>query len=237
MVILSTYLRILILLAVVPGILLFCYIYRLDSIEKEPPALIARLFLAGALSTIAAYILERIGMAIVDNVFPRDMALAAAVTEYFVVVAMVEEGGKFFCLRKITWRDPNFNYRFDAVVYAVSVGLGFAILENIEYAFSYGVATTLVRAVTAVPAHTIFAIFMGHFYGQAKYNEDLGRYGRRNADLVIAYLLPVFLHGIYDFVASGGGTVMTVLFVVFIVLLDIVAFLQVRRYSRDDTPA
>ena len=40
--------------ALVPAIVLMCYVYNKDKIEKEPFGLILRLFLFGALSTVAA---------------------------------------------------------------------------------------------------------------------------------------------------------------------------------------
>ena len=43
------------------------------------------------------------------------------------------------------WRDPNFNYRFDGIVYAVFVSLGFAAFENISYVVGYGLTTAVAR--------------------------------------------------------------------------------------------
>ncbi len=86
----------------------------------------------------------------------------------FLVVAVVEEGTKFVFLKLRTWRDPNFNFRFDGIVYAVFVSLGFAAFENINYVLGYGLTVALPRAVLAIPAHMGFAVFMGLFYGRGK---------------------------------------------------------------------
>ena len=51
----------------------------------------------------------------------------------FLVVAVVEEGTKFWMLKRRTWNHPAFNYRFDGIVYAVFVSLGFAAYENTTY--------------------------------------------------------------------------------------------------------
>ena len=53
-------------------------------------------------------------------------------------VGLIEEGCKFFFLYKKTWKNVNFNYTFDGIVYAVTVSLGFAAIENIIYVFNYG---------------------------------------------------------------------------------------------------
>ena len=48
-------------------------------------------------------------------------------------------------------KNRHFNCLFDGVIYAVFASLGFAALENVLYAFSYGMETVLMRAVTSVP--------------------------------------------------------------------------------------
>ena len=87
---------------------------------------------------------------------------------YFGVVAFSEEGAKYFLLKRRTWNSAAFNCQFDGVVYAVFVSLGFALWENISYVLMYGLSTALVRAVTAVPGHACFGVFMGVWYGLAK---------------------------------------------------------------------
>lgn len=82
---------------------------------------------------------------------------------YFVVVALSEEGFKYLLLKKRTWYSSEFNCQFDGVVYAVFVALGFALWENISYVLMYGLGTAAVRAVTAVPGHACFGVFMGRF--------------------------------------------------------------------------
>ena len=87
---------------------------------------------------------------------------------YFGIVAFSEEGAKYFLLRRRSWHSAAFNCQFDGVVYAVFVALGFALWENISYVLMYGLSTALVRAVTAVPGHACFGVFMGVWYGLAK---------------------------------------------------------------------
>jgi RsiW-degrading membrane proteinase PrsW (M82 family) len=72
-------------------------------------------------------------------------------TVYFiataVIVALVEEGTKLFFLKRFTWRSPDFNYRYDGVVYAVFVSLGFAAIENLLYVFQYGLSVAWARVL------------------------------------------------------------------------------------------
>lgn len=227
-----SYTNILLVAAVVPGFFLMMKIYELDKIEKEPTKLLAALAGLGALSTVSALILEMLGMFILDVAVPYGTLYMFL--ENFIVVACVEEAGKYFVLKKVTWKHPAFDYRFDAVVYAVATGLGFAILENIEYAFSYGIMTTLLRAITAIPGHTIFAIFMGHYYGIAKQESNKGNEEAMKKNLILAFVVPVILHGVYDFTASGMDVLSTLIFFAFVIVVDIIAYRNVKKYAAED---
>ncbi len=221
-------------LGVIPPLLLLLYIYNLDKVEKEPLSLLAKLFFFGCLTTIGAVILETIGSAIVSRLFFNPLVYQFVMN--FIVVACSEEGVKHFALRKATWRNPNFNYQFDAVLYGAVVSLGFAAAENVEYILGFGLSVAPIRAVTAIPLHCIVGVFMGHFYGLAKTAAIDGDQGRRKHYMFMSMLIPVLIHGFYDFAASYSGALMSLLFIVFIVALDIVAFILTKKYSRTDQP-
>lgn len=228
-----SYWQVLIVLAVLPGFFLVYKVNKMDTIEKEPTGLLVKLFIGGVLSTIFAYIMESIGSVILDLLF-SPYSVLYNVLMYFVVVAAVEEFGKYFVLKKLTWNHPAFNYRYDAIVYAVCVSMGFAIFENIEYALAYGWLNTLVRAVTAIPAHCIFAIYMGHYFGQAKYYESIDQPAACDFQRKLAFFVPVLLHGFYDYIATSADSYSTLIFFVFIIVLDIVAYKRIKRASAED---
>lgn len=222
------------LAAVIPAVVLLIRIYQADRIEKEPPSLILSLLGLGILSTFCAVITESIGEWVLLLLCQED-SFAYRFLMYFVVVALSEEGFKFLFLKKKTWYNREFNYQFDGIVYAVSVSLGFALFENLEYVFSYGFSTALIRAVTAVPGHACFAVFMGAWYGNARkyimWNED----EMSRKCLQRALLVPVLLHGSYDFVASMGGTLGTILFIAFIAIMFVWSNKVVTREAERDS--
>ena len=156
-----------ILAAVLPAWFLLRYIYRHDAVEKEPAGLLASLLLMGVVSALCSGVLEGLGEAVLYRLVDPGSPLYTVLLAFFVV-ALVEEGTKFLFLYIRTWRNPNFNYRFDGIVYAVFVSLGFAAFENIQYVLRYGLSVALPRAIFAVPGHMAFAVFMGLFYGRAK---------------------------------------------------------------------
>ncbi|MDD7684306.1 PrsW family glutamic-type intramembrane protease [Eubacterium pyruvativorans] len=227
---------ILLLAALIPPFILLVKVYRMDTIEKEPKGLIFRLVLAGALTVIPAGFLEGIGIgSVLTPLVGKENIYLYNFLQYFLVVGIAEEGVKHFALRKITWSSPEFNYRFDAVVYAVSVSLGFAAAENISYVFSYGLSVALVRAVTSIPGHAIFGIYMGYYYGMARWARNRGNRAAGSHYMRMSMIVPVLLHGAYDFCASSRNSVLALCFYIYIILLDIAAFREVKKLSREDT--
>lgn len=224
-----------VLAAVVPAVFLMRYIYRQDRIEREPVWLLGSLVWKGVLAALAAIVLEMLGQSILNALVEPDSP-NYVVLMAFLVVAVVEEGTKFFFLYRRTWHDPNFNFRFDAIVYAVFVSLGFAAFENIKYVFSYGLSVALPRAILAVPGHMGFAVFMGIFYGRAKRCYDWGNGFGCKCNLILGYLFPVFLHGVYDTCCMLGTNRSTLVFVGFVIAMYLIVFRLIRRESRTDGP-
>ena len=224
-----------ILAAVVPALLLMRYIYNQDRIEKEPSGLLVNLALRGAVAVLLSVVLEVLGL-LALNRFLEPGTFAYTVIEAFAVVAVVEEGAKFLLLYRKTWRHPNFNYRFDAVIYAVFVSLGFAALENIVYVFSHGLGIALLRAVLSIPGHMGFAVFMGVYYGRAKLCSNQGDRSGCRSNLWRGYLVAVFLHGVYDTCCMMGTVEATELFLLFVIAMYIRVYRRIRRESQTDAP-
>ena len=220
-------------LAIIPSIILIVIILRADKIEKEPMSLLVRLFLFGALTTVSAMLIGSAGTEIIAVLFEGG-TLVYAFVDNFIVTALVEEGGKYFVLKKTTWKHPAFNYTFDAVVYAVCASLGFATLENILYLADASVGTAFARGILSVPGHFIDAVFMGYYYGSAKIastdgNEQTSKQFRRRALIV-----PVLLHGFYDFCLSTEYDIFLVVFFIFEIVITVAAVKRLKKLSKED---
>ena len=224
-----------ILAAVLPAIILLRYIYKHDTVEKEPPGLLLLLLFMGVLAALCATVLEAVFQTVLDLlVDPGSPAYTTLLA--FLVVAVVEEGTKFWLLKLRTWYHPAFNYRFDGIVYAVFVSLGFAAYENITYVLHYGLSVALPRALLAVPGHAAFAVVMGAFYGRAKLRDGWGDLVGARRDLWTGYLCAVFLHGFCDTCAMIGTGTSTVVFLVFVALMFLGIFRLVKKESATDAP-
>ena len=120
------------------------------------------------------------------------------------------------------------------------MGLGFAGIENVMYIMQGGLELAVGRGIFAVPAHFFFAIFMGYFFSLARF-----RYGNKKRYLFLAYIIPVILHGTYDFLLmyvnnlNGDTDTMTeysaltvFLYLGFLVFFFFVWRFAVRRVSK-----
>lgn len=217
--------------AVLPAVVLLIYVYKKDRLEKESGKTLFRLLLFGAASTFLAIITETIGTEIFESL-PFSSETAYYFWYYTLVVGLSEEGFKHLFLKKATWKNREFNCTFDGVVYAVFVSLGFALVENISYVYSYGFSTAVVRAFTAVPGHACFGVLMGVYYACAKRAQMSGRTRLMKYNMTMSLLVPVFVHGLYDFTASIESEAA---FWIVIITLMVSCFRKVKRASEQDT--
>jgi RsiW-degrading membrane proteinase PrsW (M82 family) len=212
----------LIFIALAPVFIIAIYIYFRDKYEKEPIGLLLKSLLAGAVIVVPIIFLERfLGRFSQHMEFYSNAAYTA-----FVVAAFSEEVFKYLALFILIWQNPNFNEKFDGIVYASFISLGFAAVENIHYVISFGIQVGYSRAFTAVPAHALFGITMGYYFGLAKFYPHM-----TNKYLSLSLLLPLLLHGIYDFIIFINLTFSLIIFIPFIIYLWITGFKKMKELS------
>lgn len=185
-------------LAVLPAIILLYYTYQQDKLQREPMKLVVKGFFYGCLSVFCSFFISVPALSL--GVFPQEIAsFSDALRQAFFGAAIPEETAKLFCLWLFLRKNPYFDERMDGIVYAVSVGMGFAAFENVEYLFASGtdwVTTGIGRSLTAIPGHFGFAVLMGYYYSLNHFD----RYISPGAGLKM-WLYPVLAHGIYDTIA------------------------------------
>jgi len=191
-------------ISLAPILIIAFYIYNRDKYEKEPLAFLLKALLAGVLIVLPVVLIERILTSQSEGM----EGLSYVAYTAFIVAALTEEGMKFLAFFYFFWRNKNFNERFDGIVYAVYIALGFAGIENLLYVFTGGYSVGVIRALTAVPAHALFGIIMGYYFGLAKFNP-----GRSTLYLVMAFFLPYLFHGLYDFLLMGNSPVLITIFI------------------------
>lgn len=184
-------------IAVAPAIALMYFFWLKDRYEPEPRNKIVLVMFLGALSVIPAIILETLGSRFADVAEEGVPPLIQLFVHTFIVIALVEELGKFVVVRLTLYRDPEFDEPYDGIVYCVAASLGFALLENMLYVLSSGVGVGILRALLAVPAHALFGVGMGYFVGQARFATSKAVESQL---LLIGLAVATVMHGAYDFV-------------------------------------
>lgn len=175
--------------AIAPGVSILTYLYLKDRYEAEPIHIVIKMFVLGVLIVVPIMVIQR-GLQIWLGDFPFAFA--------YIESAGVEEFVKWFILFQAIYHHTEFDEPYDGILYAASISLGFATAENVLYAIfspaSFG--TLLARALLPVSGHAIFGVMMGYYFGKAKFAPK----HQRRTYLIISFLLPILLHGTYDWI-------------------------------------
>lgn len=201
-------------LAMAPVIALVMYIYHRDRHNREPLYLLIKLFLSGSLSAIPVYFIEK--LLSYFNIFH---GFPSALYTAFIVAGAVEEYFKRLVVIKIAYNNKSYDEKLDGIVYCTFSALGFAAVENLIYVIgsinnSFYIGIT--RGLFSVPSHMLFGITMGYYLSLAKYSKsEKSRvfYYRKS------YLIPVLLHGIFDYILISHLINYLVIFILFLVYL------------------
>jgi len=213
----------LVFIALAPVFIILFYIYFRDKYEREPIGLLLKALLAGGLIIIPVIFIEMGLIKVGSSVFSGS---SRTIWNAFIVAGTTEELFKFLALFILIWSNRNFNEKFDGIVYAVYVSLGFALVENVMYVVQGGAAVGWMRALTAVPAHALFGIVMGYYFGLARFIE-----GQKTFFMIRAIMWPIILHGFYDYCLMSQIPVLLIAFIPFIIYLWISGFKKMKEIS------
>ncbi|MFH2140894.1 MAG: PrsW family glutamic-type intramembrane protease [Bacteroidota bacterium] len=214
----------LLIIALAPIFIIASYIYYRDKYEKEPLWLLFISLVAGGLIIIPVVFIELFFTEFLTYISYKFHAIYTA----FIVAGFTEELFKYMAVLLLIWKNKNFNEKFDGIVYASFVSLGFAGIENIFYVIENGSGVGLIRAFTAVPLHALVGIFMGYQIGLAKFV-----LAERRKRLWLAFFIPFLFHGIYDFLLLTGNSWALILLLPFVIYLWIRGFKRMKKFSEE----
>jgi RsiW-degrading membrane proteinase PrsW (M82 family) len=212
--------------AVIPACFYLPLFLWLDRYDPEPPG---KLMFAFAWGAVISVFIAAIVNSIVDVAFGETWAV-------IVSAPIVEEGAKGLCvLIVVLFFHKDFDSVVDGIVYAGVVALGFATVENIEY---YGrslvaggagglVGTLFLRGILSPYAHVLFTCMTGIGFGISRETHNRAL---KFAAPVIGYSTAVFLHALWNSLATLGGGRFFFIGYLFIELPLFFAFLGVIIY-------
>lgn len=219
-------------LALAPTLSVAFFIYMMDRYDREPLKWLILAFFLGAfvifIPSLYENLIEKFGIYIQTGNYFKTALYA------FLGVGLSEELSKFLILRLFFFGKKFNNEPINAIVYAVMVSMGFASTENIFYIFtsSTPISTAIVRALSAIPAHAVFGVFLGYYMGRAKFT-----YSYKRTWLIIKGLsLAIIIHGAYDFFlfidwASIWFHAVSMLILLISVILAIIMIIKAQRRS------
>jgi protease PrsW len=196
------------IIAIVPVPVYVVLALWLDRFEPEPAKTLWQTFAWGA--TVAVFVALMVNMLSQDVLGAVAGADAAELFGSMVTAPVVEELAKGFALL-VLFRElkDEFDGVIDGVVYAAMVGLGFAMIENVQYygeAIADGgqasVVTFFLRGMLSPFAHPLFTSMFGIGLGIVR--ERHGE-GASRAAPVLGLTVAIALHSLWNLAATFEG--------------------------------
>ncbi len=186
---------------ILPTVFWLWFWLKEDDLHPEPRGLVILSFLVGMLATACAYPIEK---HIATNVAASDAVL-------LLCWAVTEETLKFLGIYIIALRSKYFDEPIDAVIYLITIALGFAALENTMFLINPlgdgdALATILLgnfRFIGATLLHVAASGFVGIVLALSFYQDKIKRQLLAFAGLIGA----IALHTLFNFsiIVSGGA--------------------------------
>lgn len=189
-----------IIAAITPVAVALWYIFKKDSAKPEPAKWLVKAFWYGVLSALLSFVFSTP----IGDIFGLDLdaetypSIIDAFADAFLMAAIPEELAKLIMLWLLLRKNPHFDEKFDGIIYAVCIGMGFAGIENIMYLFEgidngSWISIGIARALFSIPGHFLFAVLMGYYY--SLYHFGVDRSMKTKAMILLA---PILAHGLFD---------------------------------------
>ena len=172
-----------VILGTAPALFWLVFFLLEDKKNPEPRPLIAGIFVVGALSALAAAVIQLI---VQDALFPAFFITDPSVFSLFIF-AFIEEAIKFLAAYLIVSKNKCFDEPVDAMIYTITAGLGFAALEN----------TIFIASPTGIPFETMMFRFVGATLLHALASGLVGFYWVRRR-LFLGLFIATVLHLIFN---------------------------------------
>jgi|SRR3989344_1945640 len=179
------------LAGVLPALLWLWFWLREDNLHPEPKSLIAISFLAGCTSVIIAIILEKIAQDFILDTTYRYIAWSA-----------IEEIIKFGVFAIVIFKSKFFDEPIDAMIYLITIALGFAAIENTLFILSSlstseltsSLITGNLRFIGASLVHVVSSAVLGFMIGISIYKNS----GLKFFSVLLGIILSIVLHTAFN---------------------------------------
>jgi len=202
---------------ILPAVFWLWFWVKEDRLHPEPRGLIILAFVAGMIATVCAYPIEKF---IASNTAGGDMQL-------LFLWAVTEETLKYIAIYVVALRTKYFDEPIDAILYLVTIALGFAALENALFLINPlgdgdALATILLgnfRFIGATLLHVAASAVIGVTLAFTFYAAPVRRHLAGFAGLILA----IVLHTVFNFsiIMSEGAYLYEIFIGLWVVILGI----------------
>jgi len=191
------------LAGLLPTLLWLWFWLREDHLHPEPRTVLAMSFIVGSLSVVAAVVLEK---------FAQDIILDR--TYQYIAWASIEEIIKFIAVAIVALRSRYLDEPIDAMIYCITVALGFAALENALFILTPlntgDLARTIVtgnlRFIGATLVHVVSSASVGFAIGLTFYR---GAFTKVVA-AILGIILAIALHASFNLAIISATVTSTI---------------------------
>lgn len=213
---------------ILPALLWLWFWLKEDSRKPEPRGLILLAFVAGMIGVVVVLPMEKFAF----KFFPD-----GSVT-LLTVWAAIEELVKFGAMSIIVFKSKFFDEPIDAIIYMITVALGFAALENSLFlvgplmngeaivSFLTGNLRYIGATLLHVGASASIGIAMGLSFYKNKFIKTIS--------VLIGIITAIVLHTLFNFsiMNSNGENTFLVLFFLWLVIIVVIFFFEKVRWIR-----
>lgn len=221
-------------LTFIPPILWLLFYLREDR-HPEPKRLLFLVFIGGMASTLLAIVGECIFIRLFGGSCSTSTSPNLSPLVLFFGIALIEEYVKYFTVKTLVLRKPDFNEPVDAMIYMMTAALGFAALENtlfifplFQQSFLAGLEITASRFLGANLLHALSSGIVGFFLARAFFSP------RRHHFIALGILIATVLHTLFNFFILIRGEVSqaTGYVVVLLLIMAIMVFINFEKLKK-----
>ncbi len=224
-----------------------------DKKRPEPKTNLLQAFLVGVVAVIAAFFLERPFLSVFGPLGGSAVPIEFSLSTLFFILSqskliltwsLIEETIKYLGAQMTVLERPEFDEPVDAMIYLITVALGFAAMENALFLFDvltksqdhiYFVLTGNLRFLGATIVHTVSSAIVGAAIALTFY--------RPLATKIMATIIGLFtavgLHAFFNFFIinnNGEATAQVLLFLWLAAIFVIFLFERVKQITKIANP-
>ncbi len=213
---------------ILPSMLWLWFWLKEDKKKPEPTGLIIMSFIAGMTAVIIVFPLEKIAF----SLFSDQITLLTS-------WSIIEETIKFSAIFIVALQSKYFDEPIDALIYMITVALGFAALENslflIDPLMNGGVIKSILtgnmRFIGATLLHTVTSATVGIAIGLSFYKNSTTKI----ISIVIGLITAIILHTLFNFfIINGNGENTFIIFSILWATIIVIIFFfeKIRRIKK-----